>query len=224
MSLSSQGISRLVVCIILNNAAVGLSVAFIMKYADNIVKCFSTAAAVFISAVLSSYLFNFPLDIPFVVGLLLYSSSFFLYFGKHNAVLHLHGFNDGSSFLFAYCEGAGHNFDNDDADEDSKKQKQMRQKPTSEMGFNEEVERDGARIERGSLSLNDLEMAASNRSSCNTSSTATESTYNGNGALAVRCRSLSSKINGELEMIRTRARDGGGKTPFVEMMSTERKV
>jgi len=79
--------SPLVMAIILNNAAVGLSVAFIMKYADNIVKCFSTAAAVFISAVLSSVLFKFPLDLPFGVGLVSYSAAFFLYFGSHNTVL-----------------------------------------------------------------------------------------------------------------------------------------
>ncbi|GAB5357859.1 hypothetical protein AAMO2058_000410900 [Amorphochlora amoebiformis] len=82
-----KSFTPLVWCIILNNAAVGLSVAFIMKYADNIVKCFSTAAAVFISALISSALFDFPLDIPFATGLVLYSTAFYLYFGSHNAAL-----------------------------------------------------------------------------------------------------------------------------------------
>mmetsp|Transcript_33222 Transcript_33222/g.80675 ORF Transcript_33222/g.80675 Transcript_33222/m.80675 type:complete len:586 (-) Transcript_33222:129-1886(-) len=99
VSLSEQGLTPLVWCIIVNNAAVGLSVSFIMKYADNIVKCFSTAAAVFISAILSSILFNFSLDLPFVVGLFVYSSAFFLYFGGHNSILKSAGFHDGEAWL-----------------------------------------------------------------------------------------------------------------------------
>mmetsp|Transcript_47004 Transcript_47004/g.75542 ORF Transcript_47004/g.75542 Transcript_47004/m.75542 type:complete len:310 (+) Transcript_47004:618-1547(+) len=228
MSLSSQGISTLVVCIILNNAAVGLSVAFIMKYADNIVKCFSTAAAVFISAVLSSYLFNFPLDLPFVVGLLLYSTSFFLYFGKHNTVLHAHGFNDTAFFFFAYCGEAdypkkygGDDNNDDDGDEDSKKQKQMRQRPTIKIGVVEEVKQDRARI---LSSLNDLEISVSNRSSCTSASAIGSTTDNSDGASEVRWRSLSSKINEELEIMKMGSGDGGRKAPFAEMVSTERKV
>jgi len=87
-------ISPLVWAIIINNAAVGLSVALIMKYADNIVKCFSTAAAVFISAVLSSMFLNFKLDIAFIAGLFVYSTAFFLYFGNHNPVLKSAGLDD----------------------------------------------------------------------------------------------------------------------------------
>lgn len=98
-----MGFTPLVWLIVLNNAAVGLSVSFILKYADNIVKCFSTAAAVFISAWMSSLLFGFPIDLPFLIGLCIYTTAFFLYFGAHNPALRNAGFDDSDALpcLFA---------------------------------------------------------------------------------------------------------------------------
>uniref|UniRef100_A0A7S2TLR9 UDP-galactose transporter n=2 Tax=Lotharella oceanica TaxID=641309 RepID=A0A7S2TLR9_9EUKA len=126
--LKFEGITPLVWCIILNNAAVGLSVAFIMKYADNIVKCFSTAAAVFISAVLSSFLFKFPLDLPFMVGLFVYSTAFFLYFGNHNPILRKEGLDDAQALPCVLAERLlGCALEEEDAGNEAKTTKEQRQ-------------------------------------------------------------------------------------------------
>ena len=46
----------------------GLLVAFVIKYADNILKGFSTSGAIILSCVTSIYFFKFQLTVQFVVG------------------------------------------------------------------------------------------------------------------------------------------------------------
>mmetsp|Transcript_20107 Transcript_20107/g.37784 ORF Transcript_20107/g.37784 Transcript_20107/m.37784 type:complete len:135 (+) Transcript_20107:83-487(+) len=99
-----------------------------MKYADNIVKCFSTAAAVFISAVLSSFLFKFPLDLPFMVGLFVYSTAFFLYFGNHNPILRKEGLDDAQALPCVLAERLlGCALEEEDAGNEAKTTKEQRQ-------------------------------------------------------------------------------------------------
>lgn len=58
-----------------------------MKHADTIVMCFSTAAAVLLSSIVSVLLFNFSLSLAFGMGVCVYTSAFYLYFGDHNKKL-----------------------------------------------------------------------------------------------------------------------------------------
>ncbi|XP_047111039.1 UDP-galactose translocator [Schistocerca piceifrons] len=57
----------------------GLLVAMVVKYADNILKGFATSLAIVISCIASIYLFNFQLELQFVVGALLVMCSIFMY-------------------------------------------------------------------------------------------------------------------------------------------------
>merc|ERR1712023_46879 len=64
-----QGYSGLVWGVILLQAVGGLVVAAVLKYADNILKCFGNALSIVISCLLSSFfLREFDPDGPFVVG------------------------------------------------------------------------------------------------------------------------------------------------------------
>lgn len=73
--------------VLCTNALVGLSVSLVMKHADTIVMCFSTAAAVLLSSVVSVVIFNFSLTLAFGMGVCVYTSAFYLYFGDHNKKL-----------------------------------------------------------------------------------------------------------------------------------------
>lgn len=67
-----QGYSWLVWTVIFLQAVGGLVVASVLKYADNILKCFGNAVSIVISCVLSSvFLREFTPDLFFVVGTLL---------------------------------------------------------------------------------------------------------------------------------------------------------
>ncbi|XP_050537952.1 UDP-N-acetylglucosamine transporter [Daktulosphaira vitifoliae] len=68
-----------VVYLICLQAAGGLIVAMVVKYADNILKGFATSLAIIIACVFSMYFFDFKISIQFVVGGLLVMSSIFLY-------------------------------------------------------------------------------------------------------------------------------------------------
>ncbi|KAM4071064.1 hypothetical protein ACB094_11G033400 [Castanea mollissima] len=62
------GYSSITVIMILNQALSGLAVSMVMKYADNIVKVYSTSVAMLVTAVISYYLFGFHLTYGFSLG------------------------------------------------------------------------------------------------------------------------------------------------------------
>ena len=66
--------------VVCTNAAFGISVSLVLRYADNLVKNFTGAAAVLLSALVSAPLFGFQWTTPFVLGALINCCSFFLYF------------------------------------------------------------------------------------------------------------------------------------------------
>merc|ERR1712019_333288 len=65
----TQGYSWRVVCVIVNNALGGLLCAAVLKYADNILRCFSTALSIILTCMLSAWgLKEYEPDVLFVVG------------------------------------------------------------------------------------------------------------------------------------------------------------
>lgn len=74
-----HGYNALVWCVIFLQALGGLVVAVVVKYADNILKGFSTSLAIVLSCVVSVYAFQFNLTAKFVIGASLVISSIFLY-------------------------------------------------------------------------------------------------------------------------------------------------
>ncbi|MCO5600184.1 hypothetical protein L7F22_054292 [Adiantum nelumboides] len=73
------GYTTITVCMITNHALSGIAVSMVMKYADNIVKVYSTSVAMLLTAVISMMLFNFKLTLPFVLGSLVVSIAVFLH-------------------------------------------------------------------------------------------------------------------------------------------------
>lgn len=84
----TQGYSAKVVCVILTNAVGGLLCAAVLKYADNILRCFSTALSIILTTMLSAcVLQDSDPDIWFFLGALLAISATFLYgSGNHPAL------------------------------------------------------------------------------------------------------------------------------------------
>merc|ERR1719502_840754 len=75
-----QGYSFRVLCVILNNALGGLLCAAVLKYADNILRCFSTALSIILTSLLSWLaLREFVPDLPFLLGTSLAIFATFLY-------------------------------------------------------------------------------------------------------------------------------------------------
>jgi len=75
-----QGYSFRVLCVILTNALGGLLCAAVLKYADNILRCFSTALSIILTCILSAgVLQEYVPDLRFVVGAFLAISATFLY-------------------------------------------------------------------------------------------------------------------------------------------------
>lgn len=74
-----KGFDGFVWYLVLLQAAGGLIVAVVVKYADNILKGFATSVAIVISCVVSMYLFDFKLTVQFTIGTLLVIGSIFLY-------------------------------------------------------------------------------------------------------------------------------------------------
>ena len=66
---------------VFNNAIGGLCVAFVIKYADNILKGFACALATVIATLASVPIFGFSLQPLFLVGMCLVLVSTFLYGG-----------------------------------------------------------------------------------------------------------------------------------------------
>ncbi|KAF3434893.1 hypothetical protein FNV43_RR21980 [Rhamnella rubrinervis] len=63
-----HGYSFITVLMILNHALSGIAVSMVMKYADNIVKVYSTSVAMLLTAVVSVFLFGFHLSLAFFLG------------------------------------------------------------------------------------------------------------------------------------------------------------
>lgn len=90
-----DGFSGLACFIVVLNAATGFSVSVVLKYTDNLVKGFSTSAAVLLATIVATLCCTFEVSHPFAVGVLVVTCSFYLYFGEHNKVL-LEGVTDAS--------------------------------------------------------------------------------------------------------------------------------
>ncbi|KAL6963574.1 CMP-sialic acid transporter 2 [Sarracenia purpurea var. burkii] len=63
-----HGYSLVTTLMILNHALSGIAVSMVMKYADNIVKVYSTSVAMLLTAVVSVFLFGFHLSLAFFLG------------------------------------------------------------------------------------------------------------------------------------------------------------
>lgn len=74
-----KGFDGFVWYLVVLQAAGGLIVAVVVKYADNILKGFATSVAIVISCIASIYIFDFVLTIQFAVGALFVIGSIFLY-------------------------------------------------------------------------------------------------------------------------------------------------
>ncbi|XP_021912753.1 CMP-sialic acid transporter 4-like [Carica papaya] len=74
-----HGYSLITVLMIVNHALSGLAVSMVMKYADNIVKVYSTSVAMLLTAVVSVFLFGFHLSLAFFLGATVVSISVYLH-------------------------------------------------------------------------------------------------------------------------------------------------
>ncbi|PPR81097.1 hypothetical protein GOBAR_AA39619 [Gossypium barbadense] len=63
-----HGYSIITTLMILNHALSGIAVSMVMKYADNIVKVYSTSVAMLLTAIVSVFLFGFNLTLAFFLG------------------------------------------------------------------------------------------------------------------------------------------------------------
>merc|ERR1712070_405000 len=76
----TQGYSGRVLAVIAMNACGGLLCAAVLKYADNILRCFSVALSIILTSALSwLVLLDFEPDALFVIGAFLAIASTFLY-------------------------------------------------------------------------------------------------------------------------------------------------
>lgn len=74
-----KGFDGFVWYLVILQAAGGLIVAVVVKYADNILKGFATSVAIVISCVVSIFIFDFHLSVQFSLGTILVIGSIFLY-------------------------------------------------------------------------------------------------------------------------------------------------
>ncbi|KAL3323667.1 hypothetical protein AABB24_038031 [Solanum stoloniferum] len=74
-----HGYSLITVLMILNHALSGIAVSMVMKYADNIVKVYSTSVAMLLTAVVSVFLFGFHLSLAFFLGSIVVSVAIYLH-------------------------------------------------------------------------------------------------------------------------------------------------
>ncbi|KAL6008773.1 hypothetical protein ACLOJK_021999 [Asimina triloba] len=75
--------------VILNLGSSGLLVSWLMKYADNIVKVYSTSMAMLLTMVLSVYLFNFKPTIQLFLGIIICMMSLHMYFAPPDVLVDL---------------------------------------------------------------------------------------------------------------------------------------
>ncbi|KAK3005296.1 hypothetical protein RJ639_016906 [Escallonia herrerae] len=74
-----HGYSLITFLMILNHTLSGIAVSMVMKYADNIVKVYSTSVAMLLTAVVSVFLFGFNLSLAFFLGSVVVSVSVYLH-------------------------------------------------------------------------------------------------------------------------------------------------
>ncbi|CAK9315411.1 unnamed protein product [Citrullus colocynthis] len=74
-----HGYSFITVLMILNHALSGIAVSMVLKYADNIVKVYSTSVAMLLTAVVSVFLFGFHLSLAFFLGSTVVSVAVYLH-------------------------------------------------------------------------------------------------------------------------------------------------
>ncbi|THG20012.1 hypothetical protein TEA_008546 [Camellia sinensis var. sinensis] len=75
--------------VVLNLGSTGLLVSWLMKYADNIVKVYSTSMAMLLTMVLSTLLFTFRPTLQLFLGIIICMMSLHLYFAPVNMLLDL---------------------------------------------------------------------------------------------------------------------------------------
>ncbi|XP_042953984.1 LOW QUALITY PROTEIN: CMP-sialic acid transporter 1-like [Carya illinoinensis] len=75
--------------VVLNLGSTGLLVSWLMKYADNIVKVYSTSMAMLLTMVLSVYLFNFKPALQLFLGIIICMMSLHMYFAPPNILVDL---------------------------------------------------------------------------------------------------------------------------------------
>lgn len=80
------GYTALVWIVISMQAFGGLLVAVVVKYADNILKGFATSFSIIISCVVSVYLFDFHINVQFMLGAVLVIAAVLLYGRPQNQV------------------------------------------------------------------------------------------------------------------------------------------
>lgn len=75
-----HGYTPVVGVMILNHALSGIAVSMVMKFADNIVKVYSTSVAMILTTLVSIPLFGFQLTLPFVLGTSVVSVAVYLHY------------------------------------------------------------------------------------------------------------------------------------------------
>ncbi|KAK9274762.1 hypothetical protein L1049_022014 [Liquidambar formosana] len=84
-----DGYSMTTWMVVLNLGSTGLLVSWLMKYADNIVKVYSTSMAMLLTMVLSVCLFNFKPTLQLFLGIIICMMSLHMYFAPPNILVDL---------------------------------------------------------------------------------------------------------------------------------------
>ncbi|CAN6718606.1 unnamed protein product [Malus baccata var. baccata] len=84
-----NGYSLTTCLVVLNLGSTGLLVSWLMKYADNIVKVYSTSMAMLLTMVLSVYLFTFKPTLQLFLGIIICMMSLHIYFAPPNMLIDL---------------------------------------------------------------------------------------------------------------------------------------
>ena len=79
-----HGYDALVFVMIFNHALSGIAVSLVMKYADNIVKVYSTSVSMILTATVSVFFFDFQMTIPFFLGASTISVAIYLHYHSCN--------------------------------------------------------------------------------------------------------------------------------------------
>lgn len=84
-----NGYSIITWMVVLNLGSTGLLVSWLMKYADNIVKVYSTSMAMLLTMVLSIFLFSFKPTLQLFLGIIACIMSLHMYFAPANMLVDL---------------------------------------------------------------------------------------------------------------------------------------
>ncbi|KAL2928240.1 CMP-sialic acid transporter 1 [Bienertia sinuspersici] len=84
-----DGYSMATWMVVLNLGSSGLLVSWIMKYADNIVKVYSTSMAMLLTMIVSIYLFDFKPTLQLFLGIIICMMSLHMYFAPPNLLVDL---------------------------------------------------------------------------------------------------------------------------------------